>query len=239
MVEFDSHIFRAHLSLTERAVNYLESLIIDGSLPPGERLVEARLAEHFNISRGPIREAFRILEGDGLVVTIPRKGTFVTEITPKEVRDIYSIRAALEALAVRLSVPAFDERDLKNIQDLTDKMEEASRKNNPDVYLDLNQEFHHCFIYGNDNEKLHGIYRSFAKKIARFRKIVLSSPGYLARSSGEHHQITRAVLKKDIDVAERYMKIHLETAGNELLRILTGDKEVSPDDRLLPASPDS
>jgi DNA-binding GntR family transcriptional regulator len=242
MHRFDYPIFKDYQSLTHRVTDYLESLIIKGVLRPGERLVETMLANGFKISRGPIREAFRILEGDGLLVTIPRKGTFVAEITTKGVRDICSIRAALEALAVRLSVPVFGKSDFKKIQDLDEKTEEARRKNDMDRYSDLTDEFHNCFIYGNDNEKLQSTYKSFAKQIARFRKIVLSSEHCVVQSLHEHHQITSAVLNKDVDLAERLIKSHVESSGNRLLELLTKDKQLlraapSGQEVILPKSP--
>jgi DNA-binding GntR family transcriptional regulator len=242
MHPFNYEIFQDYQSLAHRVTSYLESLIINGVLRPGERLVETMLANGFKISRGPIREAFRILEGDGLLVTIPRKGTFVAEITHKDVRDICSIRAVLEALALRLSVPVFSESDFKKIQDLDEKTEDARRKNDLNGYSDLTDEFHNCFIYGNDNEKLQSTYKSFAKQIARFRKIVLSSEHCVAQSLHEHHQITSAVLNKDVDLAERVMKSHVESSGNRLLKLLTEDKNLlrpaaSSQEVILPKSP--
>jgi DNA-binding GntR family transcriptional regulator len=81
MIPFNPKVFEDHESLTEKVEEYLESLILKGVLPPRERLVGSMLASRLKITRGPIREAFRILERDGLVATIPRKGTFVAGIT--------------------------------------------------------------------------------------------------------------------------------------------------------------
>ena len=87
--------------------------IIEGTITSGEKLVENDLCHQFGISRSPLRECFRILESEGLIDIHPRKGTVVKELTPKDIEDVFRVRATLESLAARLAVPNIGEKEIK------------------------------------------------------------------------------------------------------------------------------
>src|SRR5712691_11360611 len=95
-------------SVVDIVVEELHTLILSGSLRPGERLVEERLTERFGISRPPLREALRVLQQEGLVQRLPRRGAIVTPLDADDVREIYSLRWALERLAIELALPVRD-----------------------------------------------------------------------------------------------------------------------------------
>ena len=92
-------------SVVDIVAEELHALIFSGSLKPGERLVEERLTERFGVSWPPLREALRLLEQEGLVERRPRRGTIVTPLDANDVREIYSLRWALERLAIELALP--------------------------------------------------------------------------------------------------------------------------------------
>ncbi len=89
-------------SLAEDAADRIREQILGGGFRQGEHLVEARIAEQLNVSRGPVREAFKLLRAEGLLLEEPRRGTFVVSLAPNDVREIYGLRAAIEGRAARI-----------------------------------------------------------------------------------------------------------------------------------------
>src|SRR4249919_4163351 len=99
---------QAPRSLAEDAADRIREQILAGGFTQGEHLVEARIAEQLNVSRGPVREAFKLLRSEGLLQEEPRRGTFVVSLSADDVREIYGLRAAIEGRAARLLVRAND-----------------------------------------------------------------------------------------------------------------------------------
>ena len=118
-----------YLPLRDIVFHTLRKAIITGELPPGERLMETQLGEKLGVSRTPIREAIRKLELEGLVVMVPRKGAQVAQFTQKDIKDVLEVRAALEALAVRLASKRMDERSFLRLQLVITEYEYAAKEN--------------------------------------------------------------------------------------------------------------
>lgn len=129
-------------SMVEAVVERLRALIVSGDVRPGDRLVEERLAEMFGVSRPPLREALRVLQRDGLVQSLPRRGYIVTPITAEDVREIYSLRFALERFAVELGVPVQDPTRLEPIRAALTDMKLAADKGDDNAVLAANSRFH-------------------------------------------------------------------------------------------------
>jgi DNA-binding GntR family transcriptional regulator len=140
---------RDHLivpSMVEAVVKGLRQLILSGEMRPGDRLVEERLTERFGVSRPPIREALRILQRDGLVQSLPRRGFIVVPLTAADVREIYSLRFALERLAVELGVPVKDSALLVPLRQAMDEMRAAAALHDQDALLVANSSFHYALV---------------------------------------------------------------------------------------------
>lgn len=129
-------------TIQEQLVKELRRLILSGELRPGERLIEERLTEEFGVSRPPLREALRVLQRDGLIKTMPRRGSVVMPLTADDVREIYSLRWALERLAIELSVPVTNDSALQPLRDALDAMTTAAESGDPEKLLQANWEFH-------------------------------------------------------------------------------------------------
>ena len=123
------------VSLVEQIENYLTNAIIEGRLKTGDRLVESELQRKLGVSRTPIREAFRILEKNGLIITIPRKGAYIREITLKDIKENFPVRAWLEGLAARLAVPNMTEKDIDPLKEKLAGMEQAVENNDFNMYF--------------------------------------------------------------------------------------------------------
>lgn len=140
--------------LTKQISDLLTDLIVDGALGPGKQLVETELQKQLGISRSPLREAFRELEQKGLVVIVPRKGTFVREITQKVVEENFPVRASLEGLAARLAYPRMTRDDVGEMGLALEEMKEAGRSEDREQYRKAHVRFHETFINACGNELL-------------------------------------------------------------------------------------
>jgi DNA-binding GntR family transcriptional regulator len=133
-------------SIVDAVVKQLRKVILSGEIKPGGRLIEERLTERFNVSRPPLREALRILQRDGIVQSLPRRGYIVVPMTAEDVREIYSLRMALERLAVELGVPVADERLLQPMREALEQMRGAAKTGEEDEMVDANGAFHAALI---------------------------------------------------------------------------------------------
>jgi len=116
--------------------------IVEGILKPKEKIFEEALAKRFNISRSPIREAFRVLESEGLVRIIPRRGVYVSDIDEEEIDRINEVRIVLEGLAARLTCRNISDEGLDRLSDIAERMSEAGGRKDYQLYFKLNKEFH-------------------------------------------------------------------------------------------------
>ena len=191
-----------HKSLVETIVEDIKQRILSGALKPGERLYEQKLCDEMQVSRSPIREAFRILEAQGFLSSQQRKGVSVTNISAKEAIDIYRIRANLESLAVYLVVKKQDSVLLQKIKEIQARIEEAIEADDFESYFRLNREFHDTIIENCDNPKLIEMLVNFSNQTLRYRYEVLSSPGKGKSSIRNHRELIKSIERGDAEAAE-------------------------------------
>jgi DNA-binding GntR family transcriptional regulator len=195
--------FIKHESLVHQIVQGLEKKILEGTLKPGERIIEEDLCRTLGVSRSPVREAFRILESEGFVTHEPRKGISVSEVSPEEASDIYLIRANLESLAISLAVQKQNPEVLKELKEYHQKMKEAASQNDVRTYFDLNLKFHEVFVEACGNKRLIQLIRSFEKQITRYRLEVLSVPDWTRSSLKIHEELIRSFESGDAEKIEQ------------------------------------
>lgn len=145
-------------SMVDAVVQRLRALIVSGDVQPGDRLVEERLTERFGVSRAPLREALRILERDGLVKSLPRRGYIVIPITAEDVREIYSLRFGLERLAIELGVPVRDPSRLEPMREALDDMKAGVEAGDDDAVLAANSRFHLALVGLAGHQRLNATY---------------------------------------------------------------------------------
>ncbi|MEE8319652.1 MAG: GntR family transcriptional regulator [bacterium] len=197
---------RKHRSLVESIVDDLQDKIIKGHLKPGHRMVEADLCEKMSVSRSPLREAFRILEGRGFLAHEPRKGMFVSKITLQEIENIYVIRANLESLATYLAVKKRDTKMLEELKEYHREMIHAAKEGDTRAYHKLNLRFHEALSEASENPRLVELINNFVKQTNRYRFVVFSIPGKLESSIKNHEELIRSYEKGDAREAERVRK---------------------------------
>lgn len=211
-------------SLAGVAQSELERMILSGELAPGAKLTEMTLATRLGISRGPLREAFRMLEEAGLVRTEKNRGVFVRDIPIDEAVEIFDLRAAMDELVGRRLAETITPPQLKQVKQLVDQMEKAVKAGDVRGYHLLNLQFHDRLVEMAGNRKLSAIYRKLIKELSLFRRLNLEGPdGVLPASAGEHRAIVKAIAAGDAEAAGRAMFDHVmeskeRTVANHLKR---------------------
>jgi DNA-binding GntR family transcriptional regulator len=202
-------------SLVGQTTEFLTDSIIEGRLAGGKRLVESGLQRQFGISRGPIREAFRILERNGLVITVPRKGTFVRTITKENVKENFPVRACLEGLAAKMAVSHLTQEHIKELDLALSKMIDGAKKDDFKYYFKHHRKFHEIFIHASQNDTLIGILENLRRQALWFRFWHQENVEYATRV---HREILDLFIKKDADRVEVLVKEHILIALDRTLQ---------------------
>jgi phosphonate utilization transcriptional regulator len=205
-------------SLSSAAQQEIERLILEGELAPGTKLAEAWLSERLGVSRGPIREAFRMLEEAGLVRQEKNRGVFVRDIPVDEASEIYDLRAVMDELAGRRLAGSITPEQLKRARVIVDGMDQAARSDDADAYHLLNLQFHDTLIDYVGNRKMTAIYRKLVKELALFRRRNLIDHAMLPHSAAEHRQMLKAIASGDAEAAGRAMFEHVMHSKERALK---------------------
>jgi DNA-binding GntR family transcriptional regulator len=214
-------------SLTDQIYEYLSELIIEGKIKAGEKLLEKDLAQKFNVSRSPLRECFRILEAEGLIIINPRKGTYVRDFSRKDVVDVFLVRAKLESLAAKLAVQNITEKDIATFNELIINMDKAIMERDARSFFESNVLFHNVFIKASNNQVLEKTLTNLRKGIwLRITFLYFYSPLALDLSNKKHKEIVEAFIKKDPAAVERLVEEHIEHTKDHVLSQLPVEKQL-------------
>ena len=203
----------------------LRKAIITGELLPGERLMETQLGEKLGVSRTPIREAIRKLELEGLVVMVPRKGAQVAPFTQKDIKDVLEVRAALEALAVRLACKHMDERSFLKLQLVNTEYEYAAKENDIETMIEKDVEFHEVIFGATQNDKLVQMVGNLGEQVHRFRIAYLKNSESSMVVQEEHMEILQALRNRDADLASHLATTHIERQSNSIIKFIKTQDE--------------
>ena len=146
-------------TLREQVVEILRHKILSGEIKPGERIIEAKVAEELKVSRGPLREALRQIEEEGLVVYEAQKGCVVKTMTYEEMQETYLIQSTLEKLAVQMCGGEISKEQDEEMQKLILSMEKAANQKNLYEVIAFDEQFHECIVKTAHSEKLHRIWK--------------------------------------------------------------------------------
>jgi phosphonate utilization transcriptional regulator len=205
-------------SLASAVQQEIERMILAGELAPGTKLTEAWLSEKLGVSRGPIREAFRMLEEAGLVRQEKNRGAFVRDIPVEEAIEIFDLRAVMDELVGRTVATTLTPEQGRQLKSLVEQMEQAARADDADAYHLLNLQFHDRLVEFAGNRKMAAIYRKLVKELALFRRRNLAQQQALPHSVAEHRQILKAIQSGDAEAAGRAMFAHVIESKERMLR---------------------
>ncbi|MGM8216122.1 GntR family transcriptional regulator [Bacillaceae bacterium W0354] len=188
----------------ETAYNQLQEWIIDGTLLPGEKLIDSELAETLGVSRTPIREALQLLESQGFVKMFPGKATQVTEVDKESINDLLPPLAVLQALAAELAIPKLGEDDLILLEQTNKRFENAVDKKIYFSALKIDEQFHQIIVDIADNPYINKVLASLQSHV---RRLFFHNSIILTRKSvDDHEEIISLLRKKDVKAVSETMR---------------------------------
>lgn len=209
----------APIALYQEVAERLRQRIFSHELPPGTWVDEQALAEHYGISRTPLREALKVLASEGLVTLKPRRGCYVTEISERDLDEVFAVMSMLEGECARASATKASVADLERLRAIHADLENAAAAGDINRFFEANQAFHLTLHEIADNRWLLHVIEDLRKVIKLSRHHSLFSDGRLAQSLTEHRDILQALLARDGSRAEELMRAHILSGRAALARI--------------------
>ena len=155
----------AHRELWHVVRDEIRALIIQGEIPPGERLVETVLAERFAVSRGPVRTALMELERVGLVTSFPRRGMYVSTFSRSDIDELYDVNCALERLAARQAARVITDEQVAHLAQLLDSLAKTQEGGDPAQLIEVELELHRALMHASGNSRLVRLWEQIAEEI--------------------------------------------------------------------------
>lgn len=229
---------------TQYAYSVVREAILQGQLRPGERLLVDRIGGEFGMSRTPIREALLMLESDGLVSSMPKRGTLVRTFTRREIDEIYRMRMILEGTAAKVAARHITGEQIRQLQAIHDTMGRRIAEDHEhgseefDVWLRYlvtgNGEFHSILVKASNFSVLEKVLGGVVAIPLIQRAFSWYSKDEVRRSNQQHQEIVRAVADGDAERAERLTAEHIDLARQVLLAHFTSDAAEADGDVLVP-----
>lgn len=207
---------------TDQIREALEEMIVDGRFADGDRLDEVRLAEHFQVSRTPLREAFQALAASGLVELRLRRGAFVRFPALDEVVEMFEVMAEIEALCGRQAVRRMTAQDQANLQAALSACEQASAAGDTEAYYRANRAFHLAIYRASGNRFLAAEAERLHRRLKPFRRLQLRMRGRMQESLAEHRAILAALTAGSATTAADALRAHVAVQGDRFNDLATG-----------------
>jgi len=211
---------RRRQSLHEQIVEDLRLRLLEGRIPPGEKVPEAALCEELVISRTPLREAMKVLAAEGLIRLLPNRGAVATDVTPEQVKSLFQVLAALEYLVGSLAVEQVTPESLAKIEALHNKMREFHARRRRADYFRLNLQVHVKLAEMSKNDVLLKTYFSLTQQAMRARYLANMSDGRWDDSMLEHDDFMAALRKKDGAMLGGRLMEHARLTGAAVVNAL-------------------
>lgn len=205
-------------SLRGRVFHKIREDILEGKYETGEPIREVAVSQDLGVSRTPVREALKQLELEGLVTSIPNKGTVVAGITEQDIIDIYAIRSLIEGLAARWAAKKITEKQLKELEEIIELTEFYTTKHNMEHLHELDTRFHEIIYEASNSKPLRHILSDFHHYVQRTRMESIATPGRAQKSTQEHKAILEAIKKRDPEEAERLTNLHVKNVAKNMMR---------------------
>ncbi len=228
MLRYVKHEFKNRDMEKRRADNIaqeLEELIFNGTFADGDRLDEVRLAERFEVSRTPLREAIQRLALSGLVKLIPRRGAFVCQPGPLELMEMFEVMAELEAVCGRLAAKRISEDAINELKEANIKCQAAVDAEDTDGYYLENEKFHNIIYRESGNGFLEQEASRLHKRLKPFRRLQLRLRGRMEQSMAEHEAIVEALSNNQSDLAANELRDHVAVQGEKFHYLMANLKK--------------
>ncbi|MFT9846342.1 GntR family transcriptional regulator [Aneurinibacillus sp. REN35] len=210
-------------SFKQHAYEKIKNAIIDHQILPGEPLFERNLSESLGISRTPIREAIQLLELEGWVQSIPRKGTFVCNISRQDVEEVLQLRKANEALVMELLIPTITEEKMEDIDRIYGH--QSVEKENNQRFISIDKDFHIYLAELSGNRRLAQYMQTLSDQMRWFGIQALNLPDRAEQTLHEHAVIIEGIKNRDVEQAKQAVIEHIDRTREAVLSVLHTIKE--------------
>jgi len=208
------------LTAQEVVLQELRSALASGALMPGQQLVQEDLAVELGVSRVPIRESLKILEGEGHVTYHPNRGYFVTELSAADLSELYLIREILESEALTRAVAEVSDADLRDIEEILGEVNEAAASGDIHALAQANRAFHLSIIELSGMNRLSRLIRQLWDASDIYRTVYFREESNRERIFAEHQEIFRALQARDAQALIKAQNHHREQAVQVLRRVI-------------------
>lgn len=208
-------------TLSDHVFRRIQSAIVRGDIAPGSKISEPELARAYGISRGPLREAIRRLEGQRLLVRVPHAGARVVSLSEAELIELYEIRESLEGMACRLAAERMSLEEINELRQVleTHQRDEAFRAGIGYYQQEGDFDFHYRIIQGSGNQTLSNLLCNELYQLVRMYRIQFSTtPNRPRQAFVEHHRILDAIADRDGELAELLMRRHIAASKRNVAR---------------------
>lgn len=221
----DFHVnMNEYLPLRDVVFNTLRQAILKGELKPGERLMEIALSNRLGVSRTPVREAIRMLELEGLVIMIPRKGAQVAQITQRDLNDVLEVRLGLEELAVRFASERITDEEIKALGLAVREFEQKMKDDDLSAQAEADVKVHEIIYNATHNQRLVQIINNIREQMYRYRIEYLKDVESRKTLVQEHYELWDALKKRDTNRAVETICTHIRKQQEAICRSLEPEK---------------
>lgn len=208
-------------SQTERAVDIIKEKILANELSAGSNHLESELADLLGMSRTPVREALLMLEAQGLVEIVPRRGVRIVPLSARDMEEIYQILTELEALAAaEVASRRLDETELSDLREYLEKMEEALEADDRSAWAEADDQFHRQLVALAGNRRLEQIVQTYWDQVHRARLLTLHIRPAPHKSNRDHRALLDAIIRGDAETARRIHREHRIEACKLIVSLL-------------------
>ncbi|WP_186766487.1 GntR family transcriptional regulator [Puniceibacterium confluentis] len=210
----------SRIPLHEQVADAVRSMIITGTLAPGEKIRISELAEELDVSMTPMREALKILAKESLVELMANRGARVSEISAEGTRSLFEVISRLEALAAELAAERITEDELARLDDLHARMLESHAANDLPGYFDCNLKIHNLVVDAAKNPDLTRVRTLLGFHVERARFLSVATSAHREVSMEDHSELMQALKARNAAAARDIWQVHLQRAGDEACRLV-------------------
>ena len=207
-------------------VKIIQEAILSKEYTPGQRIREEEIVERVGVSRTPIREAFVVLEQEGLVEIKPHRGTYVATYTRDEIVDLLSIESVMEGLAASLAAQHATVEQVGNMEKLLETAKiMLERVFDSEEFYKYDRKFHHSLVVCSGSPTISRVLEKQLSQIYLCRYYTITTPNRFAHSISEHQDILESIKQKDPASAERAARYHMESVKRDFINSSNGFDE--------------
>lgn len=195
--------------LADDLFDCLRKDILSGAIASDSKITEKSVCDKYNVSRTPVREAFKQLESDGLIKNIPNRGAYVTGLTIRDISDLFDLRCSFEVQAVEWAIERMDEKEIDKLREIIEFMEFYTLKNDADKVMHFNSLFHNTIYLGTKNRMLYQSLSTYEVYLKYSTPPRVVSQNYLQTILKEHRAIFEAFEDHNIHAGKKAMEYHM------------------------------